>query len=257
MRRFLLLPLLIPSLFFPRVLFGEEEEVIPLQSVTFFILGSAVDPETSLPDVVFQFEDEQGVNGVSMQPGGMAGPFLRPLHPEFLLFREERIPAPDDAPPDTPPTVVRHPLRQVEIPVDWRNVFLLIHVDSTSGQVRNIVPLNQSTDALPEGHLALINYLDREVNVQLGEASGNLPPGERRLFPAKRRSGPRGDMVLFLAGARDSNGEMQVIASRRISVNPNFRRLALLMPDAGGTLQIIVLPPAPDDPPLPEPQPNP
>ena len=251
MRRFVLLSLLILPFILASTIYGEEEEteVIPLQSVTFFLLGSAVDPESSLPDVVFQFDDERGVNGVAMQPGGMAGPFLRPLHPEFHLFREERIPPPADAPPDTPHTVVRHPVHRVEIPVTWRNVFLLVHVNSATGQVRSIVPLNQSADVLPEGHLALINYLDREVNVRLGDAGGDLAPGGRLLLPARRRSGPRGDMVLFLAGARDRNGEMQVIASRRISVNPNFRRLALLLPDTGGTLQIVVLPPAPEDPP--------
>lgn len=227
----------------------QEEPELPLQSVTLFLFGSAVDPEASLPDVIFQFEDQQGVNGVAMQPGGMAGPFLRHVNPEFQLFREERIPPPADAPPDTPPTVVRHPVARVAIPITWRNVFLLVHVDSRSGAIQSIRPLNQSADVLPEGTLGLISFLEQTVTVRLGGANGEVAPGGRLILPAERRSGPRGDMVLFLAGAPDAYGEMQVLASRRISVNPGFRRLALLLPDSGGLLQIIVLPPAPEDPP--------
>ena len=232
----------------PFFLTAEEEQPPPLQSVTFFLLGSAVDAEISLPDVIFQFEDHQGVNSLAMQPGSMAGPFLRPATPEFNLFREERIPPPAEASPDTPPEIRRHPIRGVPIPEDWRNVFLLLRVDSRTGTVQSITPLNQSADVLPEGHLGLISFLDRNVNVRLGEAGGELPAGGRLVLPVHRRTGPRGDMVLFLAGARNGVGEMEVLASRRISVNPDFRRLALLFPDAGGTLQIVVLPPAPEDP---------
>lgn len=231
---------------------AQDAPEIPLQSITFLLLGSAADPELSLPDIVFQFEDHQGVNGLSLQPGGMAGPFLRPLDPELVLFREKQIPPPPDAAPGTPPTVQRLPVGRVAIPVTWRNVFVLVNVDSRSGTVKNMVPLNQSADVLPAGHLGLISSLNRSVNVRLGEATGELPAGGRLLLPARRRTGPRGDMVLFLAGARNGDGEMEVLASRRISVNPDFRRLALLFPDAGGTLQIIVLPPAPEDPALPE-----
>ncbi|MCC5844452.1 MAG: hypothetical protein JJU05_09390 [Verrucomicrobia bacterium] len=232
----------------PLLLLAEEEAPAPpLQSVTLFLLGTSLDPEVSVPDVIFQFEDHQGVNGVSMQPGGMAGPFLRHATPGFQLFREERVPPPPDSPPDTPPEVIRHPLARVDIPVEWRNVFLLVHVDSRSGTVQSLRPLNQSADVLPVGHLGLISFLDRSVTVRLGGANGDLAPGGRLLLPAERRTGPRGDMVLFLAGARNGNGEMEVLASRRISVNPDFRRLALLFPDAGGLLQIIVLPPAPED----------
>ncbi len=229
-----------------------EPPEVPLQSVTLFLFGSAVDSDRTLPDVIFQFEDRQGVNGVAMQPGGMAGPFLRPLTPTFDLFREERIPAPPAAPANTPPTVLRHPVARVEIPMDWRNVFLLVHVDSLSGSVRGITPLNQSADVLPPGKLAMISFLDRPVTIRLGQASGEIAPSGRLVLPAERRGGPRGDMVHFLAGALNGGGEMEVLASRRISVNPGFRQLALLLPEANGTLNVLMLPPAGDDPPLPE-----
>lgn len=224
----------------------------PMQHLTFFLLGDRVDGEFISPDVIFQFEAMDGVERVTLPPGGITGPFLRPISPELRLFREERIAHPPGVPPGTPEQILRHPLASVNIPVEWKNVFLLVRVDSRTGTVQGLSAMNQSAEVLPAGHLALISYLNRPVNVRLGEAGGELVPGGRMLLPVKRRPGPRGDMVLFLAGARNAEGEMEVLASRRISVNPDFRRLALLLPDSGGTLQIMVMPPAPDDPLPPE-----
>jgi hypothetical protein len=228
----------------------------PQQSLTFFVFSGPDDPEKIRPPIEFHFLDEQGTNGVSMIVGGVAGPFFRDISPSLDLY--DLVPAPVDPAkprlPGAPPPKILRPLLRVNVPKDWRNVLLMVNADE-NGIVRSVLPLDQSLPNLPKGHLALVSFLDQPLQVALGDQKGEVPAKGRLLLPAKPGTGARADMVMFVGALRQANGDLAVVASRKLSVNPTFRRLALLLPEPGGTVNVVMMSPASDDPVDPPPLP--
>jgi hypothetical protein len=225
----------------------------PQQAITFFVFGPSEN------GTEFFCEDGRGgALDIQMTDGSSAGPLIRDQTEELVLWRvvpptREQIAAAEAKRAlggiYTPPQPTRVVAAKTRLPANAVNVLIVV---SCAGEtIRGVQAFDQSLSVLPAGNIGLRNLTSFEAALRLGANEARVPAAGQALVPVVTRTGKSATMRVQFAVLRD--GEWQMGEEGATVVNPNRRRLGLIVPGGAAGARVLLMPPAVDDPTQPEP----
>jgi hypothetical protein len=214
----------------------------PCQLITFFMMGDQeLVGENDILEgpAQFKFSTDKETFEIAIRSGQMSDTFARKPDSKIFVFRLE-----SSSEQSKPPKVI--PVAEVHVDVAWRNVMILVYQNHSSGLV-TLKALNQSMDNIPIGTVGFINLTKVNLAVKLASATGQVAPLGQVVL-STGLMGMEAAMVPVYVAA-EIEGEGRLINSASYALSPNERRLALLYPGRIRPLQVLLLNPAPIDPP--------
>ncbi|MCC5845236.1 MAG: hypothetical protein JJU05_13385 [Verrucomicrobia bacterium] len=247
-----------------------EEEPQPIQDSVRFNFAIFVWPETGIltegsevsgvPRIFYESLEGMRQVPVARNVSSPLMPYHGPLPLELFDIRRIEVPPPEDAPPDTPPTIEiqKYPLASLTVPRSWRQALFILFPGQTDskGQLR-ILPIRYDIDQVRPDFIRIHNttsqslVLEAQGTVHRLDAQGILdfrPPGS-------------GDFRMFRGNFYGVNpdGTERLYLTSRIVARQGQSNLYLLF-EAGRQLRLLRVgghepPPTPTPTPTPEPEP--
>ncbi len=183
-----------------------------------------------------------GTNRVHITRGNATPmlPYMGALPLELFDLREERIPPPQDAPPNTPPQRVYHrtPHIRADFPTHWKEVLLVTFPDKFQPDGTMVtLPMPYDVAELQPGKARFYNGTKHPFVLGFGDEKISFPPYEHVDIKPTEKS-KHGFLRVTVYGS-DRRGQAAAVYSRKVRVSDIKNNFYVVYPQGRNRIRMM------------------